>query len=145
MGLTYERREKLEGQARMLAIGYYIVGGLIMLFSLFFLIYVGIGVAVMAAPIPTQPGEPPPQLMGAFFAGIGGCGMLMMIGLGVANFIAAVNLRRLRGRTLILIVGILNLMHQPLGLILGIFTIIFIAQADAKELFDEVEADEVLV
>ena len=130
------RREKIESQARMLAVGHFVVGGIVLFFSLLPLIYVVIGVAFMFIDVPQQPGEPPPAFMGAIFAVFGGCATLFIAALGVGNLYGGVILRRMRGRTFLFVLAVLNLLHQPLGLILGIFSLIFLVQADVKDVFE---------
>jgi len=134
--LDFDRREKLENQARMLAIAHYILGGLVMLFSLFPLIYVAMGVMFLVAPPPNTSGGPPVELFGLMFAGIGLFASLFILVIGVMNIIAGLNLSTRKGQTLILVVSVLNLLHQPLGLALGIMTLIYLLQADVKTLFN---------
>lgn len=139
-----ERRDKLLNQARMLAIGHYAVGGLIMLGSLLFAIYIVIGIFFMTLNVPTSPGDPPPMLFGGVFVAVGAIGGLLVLAMGIANLVAGINLGRLRGRTLILVVAIINLLNQPLGLILGILTLLYLVQDDVKRLFEGADDPELL-
>lgn len=134
--LDFERREKLEGQARMLSIAHFIYGALTALFSLLPLIYVVIGAVFIIAPPPSNPNEPPPALFGAIFAAVGFFVFLLILAIAILNIVAGMNLSRRKGRTLIFVTSVINLLNQPFGLIVGILTLLYMIQADVKTLFE---------
>ena len=140
--LDFERREKLEGQARMLSIGHFIYGALVGLFSLLPLIYVGMGIMIMAAPLPANPNDPPPAVMGGIFVGIGLLAFVFILALAILNIVAGFSLSRRKGRTLIFIAAVMNLLNQPIGLVIGILTLLYMIQADVKTLFEMAKYEE---
>ena len=137
MALDLEIREKLEGQARMLAIGHYVVGALIMLFSLLPLIYVAFGFVFVLAPIPTNPNEPSPVIVGVIIIAVGLLATAFILATGILNLIAGMGLSSQKWKVTIFVAAVVNLMNQPLGLILGILTILYMIQGDVSTLFDE--------
>lgn len=143
--MDIERQQQLRSHARILAIFHYVMGGLFILMSTFFLLYVLFAVGIIFAELPRSGSNGPPVwLMGSLFAGIGCGGGLIFIGIGVANLMAGFALTGMRNTTLIMIVSVINMLNQPLGLVLGILTLLYIMQADAKRLFEADDDDELL-
>jgi len=133
---------------KLLSVFYYIVGALIAFLSCFALIYLIVGIVFVAAPPPSR-GEPPPAL-GWIFIVLSSGVMLLGWTWAVALMFAGWFLGRCRHYLYCLVLGCSTLLFQPLGTILGVFTIIILIRPNVKRLFeaggqieDEDEADEV--
>jgi hypothetical protein len=142
--MDLEKREKLLQQGRWLAIGHYIAGAVLGAIGLLAMPYIGIGVAVLTGLMPMngQPGSPPPSpvAFGSVFLGVG-VTLLVIIGtMAVITLYAGTCFSSLRHRKFLMVVQVMNLFHQPVGLILGIFGLIWLSNADVKLLFEEERA-----
>lgn len=141
-----ERRETLMNQGRMLAIGHYVVGALILPMALLPGFHFAMGIGMMTGTFP--PGAPPlpPQeqamftTMGAVLTAVAVLFSLTIATVGALTLYAGTRISAMRGRTFLFVVAIVSLLHQPLGLILGIFLLLWLSQDDVRELFAE-EAD----
>lgn len=74
-------------------------------------------------------------LMGGMFAVMGVVIMVLALTMGVAMFLAGRWLAEHRNWTFCLVVACLNMINQPLGTILGIFTLIVLLRPSVKVLF----------
>ena len=120
---------------KLLSIFYYIVGALIAFVSCFALIYLILGIVFVAAPPPSA-GEPPPPALGWIFIVLS-CGV-MVLGWtwAVALMFAGWFLGRCRHYLYCLVLGCSTLLFQPLGTVLGVFTIILLVRPNVKRLFE---------
>ncbi len=132
---------------KLLSVFYYIIGALIAFLSCFALIYLIVGIVFVAAPPPSAGGEPPPPALGWIFIVLS-CGV-MLLGWtwAVALMFAGWYLGRCRHYLYCLVLGCSTLLFQPLGTILGVFTIILLIRPNVKRLFEtggqvEEEIDE---
>jgi hypothetical protein len=135
---------------KLLSIFHFVIGGLIALVSCFALVYLLLGILFIAAP-PTGGGPPPPPELGWFFI-IGSIAVLLLGWTwAAALLIAGWFLGRCRHYTYCLVMGCSALLFQPLGTVLGVFTIIVLIRPSVKRLFvtgvpvdseDEVEETE---
>jgi hypothetical protein len=123
---------------KMLSIFYYVIGALIALVSCLALSYLFIGIMFVAAPPSVSgggPPPPPPALGWAFI--IISCGvMLLGWAWAVALMFAGWFLGRCRHYLYCLVLGCSTLLFQPLGTILGVFTIIILIRPNVKRLFE---------
>jgi hypothetical protein len=133
---------------KLLSIFYYIIAALIAFISCFALIYLIAGIVFVAAPPPPSAGQPPPALGWMFI--VISCGVLLLGWTwAVALMFAGWYLGRCRHYLYCLVLGCSTLLFQPLGTILGVFTIILLVRPSVKHLFetgvqvDEDETDEV--
>jgi hypothetical protein len=121
---------------RTLSIFYYVVGGLVALFSCFALIYLIVGVVFVAAPPPSGGGAPPPPELGWFFIILSSLAILVGWSWAAAIMVAGWFLGRCKHYMYCLVLGCSTLLFQPLGTILGVFTIILLIRPTVKELFE---------
>jgi hypothetical protein len=129
-----------EEHLKLLSLGYVISGGVAVMFSLFGLLYVFIGIivgtAVAHAPAATgRPGEPPPAFVGWLFAGIGVAFFLVAIAMAIARFWAALSIRRRKSRILCMVVAGLNCLEFPYGTLLGVLTFVVLARDSVARTF----------
>ncbi len=126
---------RADQQLSQLAIGYYVLGALYAPVSLFFLVYVGVGSALLGGKLDEGGGPPPPELMGWVFVAVGL--------LGVAGFFVMAALTIYAGRcianrkhlTYVYILAGLICMNMPLGTVLGVLTFIVLTNEHTKSLF----------
>lgn len=118
---------------RLLSIFHYIVAGITALFSLFPVIHLVIGIAMVTGKM--EGSDPNAAFAGWFFVGFA----VLFIGLGLtfAGFIAYAGrcLRQRRRHTLCLVVAALACMMMPFGTVLGVFTLISLTKPPVKALF----------
>lgn len=123
----------------VLAICYWVWGGMIALFSLFGIIYIITGVAFMSSGFP-QPttqtvNQPPPAFIGWLLIGMGA----LVVGLGQLigwlTIYAGFSLKAERRWMLIIVMGAVNCLSVPIGTVLGVFTFIVLARPSVKARF----------
>lgn len=118
---------------RMLSIFHYIVGGITALFSLFPVIHLVIGLAMVTGRL--EHSDPEARLVGwlfvAFAAGFIVCGLTL------AGYIAYAGrcLQQRRRYMLCLVVAALSCMMMPFGTVLGVFTLVTLTKPSVKALF----------
>jgi hypothetical protein len=122
----------------MLVTFHYIAAAIIAVFSSFPLIHVFIGLMFMLNPQGFASGGNPPfpaRLFGLLFFMIGGTIVLFGWTLAVLTAYAARCISRREKHTFCIVVACLNCLHQPLGIALGIFTLIVLSRDSVKQLF----------
>ncbi len=125
---------------RLLTLFHYIVGGAIALFSCMFLIYVGIGVMMLANPqalAGPKAEVPPPAFVGWMFTAIGSLGVLGGWTLGGLTALSGRWMRAQRHFIPILVIaGIDCVFAVPFGTALGVFTFIVLLRPQVRALFE---------
>ena len=127
-----------EEHLRLLSIFHYIVGGLCALFSLFPLFYTAMGsffiyLARHGAQKPGQ--EPPPEIVGWFFVGLGSSFFLAGLAIAICIVMAGRALARRRRYWFCFVMACIECLFMPFGTILGVFTIIVLSRESAKQMF----------
>lgn len=127
---------------RILAIFYFILGGLSMLGVLFAIFYLALGILFLVSGdtmFANDPNPPPPEvamIMGWMFVGIAVLTMVLCGLIGGLQLYTGMSLLKQRRHTLCLVIAALTCLSVPLGTILGIFTFVVINRPSAKALFD---------
>lgn len=111
-----------------------IKGILTLCFSLFFLLYVGMGF-FFGAIIALDPTTDAPFNPGIIFIVIGGIGILITVTLGILTLMASKYLKEVRNYNFIFAMAIVNCLTGILGILLGVFTIIELHKPEVKALF----------
>lgn len=124
-----------EEQLHLLSVFHYVLAGICALFSLFPLIYFGMGLAMMAGMGGAKPGELAPLLGGCFMAGMGGLFLVFAVGYALSLFLAARFLAQRRRHTYCVVVAAISCCFTPLGTVLGVFTLIVLFRPSVKLLF----------
>jgi hypothetical protein len=121
---------------RLLSIFHWIAAGLTVLLSLFSLIYIALGAAVLSGALDGGPDGPPPEFLGVFFLGLGV--LMFLFGLAMAACLAcsARFLADRKHRTFCLVVAGVACASFPIGTLLGVFTILVLARPSVRELFE---------
>ncbi len=126
-----------EEHLKLLSLGYMVSGGFAALFSLFGLLYLGIGI-VLALTIPhttAASGEPPPAFIGWIFAGIGVVFFVGALAVAAAKFYVASSIRRRESRTFCMVVAGLSCLEFPYGTLLGVATFIVLGRDSVQRQF----------
>lgn len=118
---------------KLLAIFHYIVGGVAIAFSFFPVFHLLFGLAMVAGYLE----EPGSLIMGwvmvMFAVGLIVLGWLYALGMILAGRF----LRRHRNYIYCLVMACLSLFFTPIGTVLGIFTLVVLAQASVREMFQQ--------
>jgi hypothetical protein len=120
---------------KILSIFHYVIGGLIAFMSCFALFYLFLGVLFVAAPPPSM-GDSPPPAVGWIFIILSISVMLLGWAWAIALIVAGWFLGCCRHYLYCMVMGCSVLLFQPLGTILGIFTIIVLVRPNVKRLFE---------
>jgi hypothetical protein len=123
-------------QLRLLTIFHYVVATLAGLFSLFPIIHLVVGIAVVTGHLGNNHGSAPiPAFFGWLFIVLAGTMMILGFALAICIFLAGRSLARRRHYMLCLVAAGVECTFMPFGTILGVFTIIVLQKPSVKELF----------
>ena len=128
---------------KILAIMYYIFGGLNALGGCAGLFYVVIGIVMAANPNAfTENGNepPPPEWLGGMMIGLGGCIVLVAAAYGALLIYTGHCLATQRHRVFCMVMAVISCLSIPLGTVLGIFTLIVLARPSVAAMFEQPRA-----
>lgn len=130
-------------QLRLLSIFHYIVGGITALFSMFPVIHLAVGIAIVCGAFEdADQGGPPPAMLGWFFIIIAlffiVCGLI----LATCILVAGRKLSRRSSYMYCLVMAAIECMLMPFGTVLGVFTIIVLMRPGVRKLFGIVEDED---
>jgi hypothetical protein len=136
--MTDYDRERANNQQhlQLLSIFHYVFSGLTVFVSLFFLIYIFIGIMVLVMPEKSADQEAA-IFIGWLFIVIGA--IVIAFSWTIAGLLIAAgrNLTKHRKHTFCLVVADFSCLFMPLGTILGIFTLIVLMRPSVKTMFDD--------
>jgi hypothetical protein len=129
---------------RILAICYYVLGGVTAVFACFGLIYVAMGLFLSLAPDdffrgPRGRGNPPPAFLGYFMVLAGSTIVLAGWTVGGLTVLAARSIQTRRRRMFVLVmaaINCINFIFFPLGAGLGIFAFLVLTRKRVQGLYD---------
>jgi hypothetical protein len=128
-----------EEHLKLLSWGYMVSGGMALLFSLFALIYVVMGVLFIfvgqAADATSKAGNAPPAVVGWAIGGIGLVLFLFMVLVGVLKFYTARCLRRRNSRIFCLVIAAFSCLEFPYGTFLGVVTFMVLGRESVARQF----------
>jgi hypothetical protein len=122
-----------EEHLRLLAIFYYIWGGLTAVFSCLGVFYVALGGVFMVAAAREQQG--PPIWVGTIFSLFGAAMVLLVLIVAGLTLWTGRNLQRRKHYVACLIVAGFSCLSVPLGTALGVFTFVVLSRPSVKQLF----------
>lgn len=122
-----------EQHLNILSIFHYVVSGFAALFSCIFLIYIGLGIAMLVGALDSK--NPPPPFIGLFMIMFGTMFVVAGWTLAIFTFVTARKLRKRKSWMFCLVVAGVECIFSPFGTILGIFTIFTLMKDSVKELF----------
>jgi hypothetical protein len=118
---------------RILAVGHYVLAGVVALFSLLWLIYIYFGQAMLKGELE---GEPAPPVVGIFMTAFGVVMLIFGVGFAVTLVIAGRMLEARRRFVFCLVVAGIACTLAPFGTTLGVFTILVLMRPEVKAVFD---------
>jgi hypothetical protein len=130
---------------RLLTIFHWVQGGLTAFFSLFPIIHLVMGLAMLSgkfpmAPAPAAKGQPPPEemvrLLGGMFVVVALIFICTGLTFAVLTFFSARFLGRQRHRIFSLVVAGLNCLLVPFGTVLGVFTLVVLSRPSVAALYE---------
>ena len=114
----------------------YLVKGILMLvFSVFPLLYAGMGVFIGNIDEFNYGPDAPPFNVGLIFIIIGVFFFIMVIIMGILSILASQYLKEVKNYNFIFVVAVLSCFTGILGILLGVFTIIELNKPHVKEMF----------
>lgn len=126
-------------QLHLLSVFHHVLAGLCALFALFPLAYVIFGLAMIGGAggglFPQKSGELPAAFAGCFVAGVGGTILVALTGYAVALYLAGRYLKERRRHTFCVVVAAISCAFQPLGTVLGVFTLVVLFRPAVKTMF----------
>jgi hypothetical protein len=137
--LPRDQRKIDEDHLNLLSIFHFVGAGLALLGILFLIAHFMFMHFIFMSPDlwKAQRGGPPPAaFFGIFiiFYIIGGTFLLVM---GILNVMSGLFLRERKNRTFSMVVAGINCLHFPLGILLGVFTIIVLCRESVRRLYEE--------
>ena len=122
---------------QLLTIFHYVLAGVTTLFSLFPIVHVTIGLALVSGEFggAANSGEVPPAV-GWLFVIMGATAIVLGLSLALVIAMAGRSLQLRRRRVFCLVVAGLMCMMVPLGTVLGVFTIVVLMRESVRTLFD---------
>jgi hypothetical protein len=127
---------------RMLAIGHYVHAAFVALFSLFSGIYIAMGILMLTGVMKDEHGQAPPPAVGWI--------MILLAVILAAVILTVAGLILLTGRSLkarkrytfCFVMACVQLLFQPLGILVGIFTILVLLRDGVKAQFQAGQSAE---
>jgi uncharacterized integral membrane protein len=114
---------------------YWVSGGVGVLFSLYFLIYVVMGVTIAAIPT-TSDESAPPAIIGWMIAGMGLVGFVLIALLGVLRIMSGFWIRARKHRVAIMVIAGISCLEIPYGTLMGVVTFMILGRKSVAELFN---------
>lgn len=119
----------------LIGVFYYVLAGIAALFSLFPLIHVTIGAAMIAGLDQTSNGTPPPPVVGWVFLIVGVTCVLAGLAFAVLMLIGGRRIRARRSYTFCVVVAAVSCMFMPFGTVLGVLALVLLVKPEVKALF----------
>ena len=121
---------------RLLSIFHYIVAGIVGLISLFPLIHLAVGIAILSGAFDeVDQGGPPPAVMGWLFVFIPLVFIVMGLSLAICIAVAGRKLSRRTGYHYCLVIAGLECIFMPFGTVLGVLTIVVLNRSSVRVMF----------
>lgn len=122
----------------LLGVFHYVVAGITALMSLFPVIHLVVGLAIVTGQMPdmqARPGQPDPAWFGWIFVAV--AAVMILTGLSFSVLLAYTGrcLQRRRRHTFCLVMAAISCAFMPFGTVLGVFTLIVLSRPTVKPLF----------
>jgi hypothetical protein len=129
-----------EEHLKLLSLSYMISAGVTLLFSIFGVVYIilGIAISISLAHAPAaagKAGQPPPAFVGWIFAGIGIVIFLVTIVVAIAKYWAGRCIKLRKSRTYCMVIAALGCIEIPYGTVLGVLTFIVLGRESVVKQF----------
>lgn len=119
----------------LLAVFYFVLGGLTALFAFFPIFHFLMGIVTMAAGLAEN--EPVGVAFGAVFVIVAALIILLGLAMAALIIITGFRLKQRRSYTFCMVIAAIICLNMPLGTILGVFTIVVLVKEPVKELFSD--------
>jgi hypothetical protein len=125
-----------EEHLRLLPLFYWVSGGVTAFFSLYFLVYVALGLAMTFAPtsVSSSSGSSP-AIVGWFMFAIGLGGMLIVGTIATLKILTGFWIRKRRHPVMCMVAAGLSCFEMPYGTLLGVLTFIVLLRPSVSALF----------
>lgn len=138
----HEQQEIIDAEhLKLLRVGYFVSGGFTAFFSMFGLLYAGMGFMMTAVISSSQqaqkPESGPPEAIGWFFGILGSIMFLALASIAVMKFIAARRLKQRKSRSFCMLVAGISCLGIPYGTVLGVLTFMVLGRESVKALFND--------
>lgn len=133
------RNRQDEEHLKLLSLFFRIYGGLCLLGTCCFSIYVLIGLTAFTNPsaFKSSRGGNDAALMGPLFSAIGGIGMLIAAAMGIMFFVSANWIQKRTNWAGIFAMAIVACLNAPVGTALGVFCLVVLNRESIKSLFGQ--------
>lgn len=137
--VTEQERQAIvdDEHLRILPIVYWVLAAIDIFISLYGLIYVGMGVMMIAVPWDEAAADAPPPFFGWYLFALGLGFLVFFIASGVLKVLAANWMRRRTHRVAILVAAGISCLSWPFGLVAGVFTFIVMLRPSVTAQFGE--------
>ena len=116
----------------------FLVKGILTLcFSLFFILYGGMGLFFASTIAANDSNVDLPFNFGYIFVIFGAIGLILCIAFGILTLLASKYLKEIKNYQFIFVVAIINCLTGILGILLGVFTLIELNKPEVKQLFNK--------
>ena len=119
----------------IVSIFHFVVGGFQILLSSIGIIYMAIGYLIATGAIDSAKSEPPPEVMGWIFSGLGLVFTVVLLTLGILVLRTGLNFMKKRNRTFCIVIDAILCLMMPFGTIVGIFGLVLLMKPETEELF----------
>jgi hypothetical protein len=120
----------------LLSVFHFVLAGICAVFALFPFAYLIFGLVMMGGGLsPDRPGELPAAFGGCFVAGLGGVFLASLTAYAVALYLAGRYLKERRRHTFCVVVAAISCAFQPIGTVLGVFTLVVLFRPAVKAMF----------
>ncbi len=117
----------------------YLIKGILTLgFSLFFILYAGMGLFFNTAIEHSNANNDLPFNFGWIFVIIGGIGFIISIAFGILTLLASKYIREVKNYNFIFAIAVVNCLTGVLGILLGVFTLVELTKPEIKQLFNKI-------
>jgi hypothetical protein len=122
---------------RLLKIGYYVLAGMTLFFSLFGLLYAGLGGLLFSGVFP-KAADPKndPRFVGLMFLGLGLVFFVLGLAMATLFFVTGRSLGNHRRRTFCLVIAGVSCLYIPWGTAMGVCTILVLIRPEVKNMFE---------
>ncbi len=121
----------------LLAIFHFVWGGLIMLLSLFGVIYIVLGILILNGTLPMDTQDPnfPAEYLAWMFVVMGAVTVLLGWTMGILNIYSGFCLKKHKKRVFCIVIAAIDCLSFPIGTTLGVFTIVVLLRDSVKALY----------
>jgi hypothetical protein len=131
-----------ERDLRLLSTFHYVLAAALGVLGCLPLVHVGLGLVMLFYPEALDGADQPPlRFIGGIFLVLGAAFAVFSWTTVALLIVAAQRLRRRTRWTFCFVVGAISCLFQPLGTVLGVFTIIVLSRPSVKALFESGEAE----